>query len=967
MSEERATPGASGVDPADENGGRSSITDEELKLLGQALTQLRSGIAYLKLYSIDSPQAQRIITGVHQVWTHLLETIGTVNFSVEKGEVVLNGERVPVAEAGKHVAGQVVELEQSLNEADLRGLTFNPELQANELGLFLQILARRQFASKDGKEINARLRQRGINHVSVNEVIYVSLNEDEKVQKGHRFGEGKGHGKIRSIAPALDHVVETIKSVPNRVSRSQVRAHAAEHLVEKDPKILGAMLAASAGGGIKGTKLAIPTGAEKWSTDPVRDAGCIRTLKRLREAIGVGATSLAAQEPLTSLMNQLLEPYQKRPECWHELINSLDSSLLDLVPEWVLEILPVPTNQETQVRLTRFLKIPPDGLLSSKEYPYLVQLLDDLLKAQDQASFRSMMQHMIMAIQLPVISVRMMAIERLLELAERYQSGIAGWHLDEYLETVLGNFAAHETNAEVCGRMLDYLVRRTTLNFQEGRASRGRTCFERLYAFCNRANQVLPESVDIAQQHIESLRESTLVDVLVQDAVQNPERQEDALAVIKALGSKTLPALIDGLRQCPDGQRVKSIIDLLAPMEGFIAALLEEFEALETPDLILRMLEGCEGIRDEKGVWLWVSGLFRHPVVEVRETALFFCGEPCDERLFPALEETVERVVEEDQIRHFLGILEFMNDLRAGPSLRSLLAREGKSVLSVDLAMSIIRMLARHRTAEIIPFLEPALESQEPGRRRVRLRAIESLGPLFVEDAAQIALGPMRDDEDEEIARTAAGVLAGLARDVEDDPPPRPTTVQRPAPEAKASPGPAQVDETPFSPPQPAPASEATATAPAPAATSKPTTTSAGGRRKRKTDVFNPFDPFASKQADPTPAPTPAPPVQEPPRPPAPPPVPLSGQLKNVSMCDLFRAAGDRVGLFVFKNRDAEGMVYLEDGMVLEAFIQGQFGLPALYEMAQMTEGTYEFLPDEKVHQRSISLPVDEVAAMFNG
>lgn len=823
-------------------GGGSGLTTEQAKVFGQALTQLRSGVSQSKLYALETAQAQRVIKNVHDALAKLMDSVGAVSLIISKGNPFLNGSQVDIDVAGKHVAGQIVELEEVLNDAGLPGLSIDPALQTEELGQFLHALARKQLGSTNPAEINSLLQQKGVNNITV------LAGDGSGGQSGGGFSaEG---GAVGGIEAAVQFIADTLEGVDHEVSRSQLRARAAEGLVEKDLELVREVFVASARG--MGTDQARAAGLPFWCADPARDANCIKTLGLLWQTIGTTDAGQAAHESIASLMYQIMEPYRQRPESWAQLTSVLDASMVNLVPPWIHEILPVGPEAGFEARFARVLKIPPDYLLSPDEYAEAVAILDGLFQQQGLDAFKQVIGHLIQAMQNPVAGTRALAVQRVMELAERYQAGLGGWTLEEHLETVLLEFAAHETNTEVYERMLAYVAGKVTVNFQSGRAARGRACFERLNAFCGNGNTILPDASEVANGKLRELRADAFVSLLVNDVIQHPEHQDDALAVLQALGDSALPAMLAGIKQCPDVQRVKELIQMMvAKGGGFAEALLKELGSEENPEVVVRLLEGCEVLRDDEALWACLPVLLAHASQDVRDRTLDFCGLECDERIFPELEKAVEEMTEEEQVARLVEMIEIMNDIRCGPIIRSLLAREGEAVLSEQLGMTLIRTLARFATPEIIPFMEPLFQSPDPARKKQRVRAMESLGAMFQDEATIAALKPLQQDKEPEVARTAAGVLAGLARNAKlDSPPPRRTAAPA-APQAAPEPAPSVAGPTaaPAAPPAAATAPAPTAAPAPPAAPARPAAPGAPAKRPAK-NPFNPFDPFAAPKSD---------------------------------------------------------------------------------------------------------------------
>ena len=242
-------------------GGDSAILDIFLTL--------RVAIAQLRLYPKDSPQVLKVVTDTYHSVHSFLEQTGSLSLSKTPKGLLVNGRRLSVT-------GTVADsLEDAmlglLTESSVKSITFKKGITLEELITFLHALTKKFWDVKDGKEINARLRDERVFQVSVDEVQYVALGAGDIVIEDAARKFSGGETELSKLLGNLDQVLE---SATGEAGGQEVRLQLIKKLLEKDPDLIkkagvdGDPAAAAALGGA-----AAPASDEgRWSIDRAKEA-----------------------------------------------------------------------------------------------------------------------------------------------------------------------------------------------------------------------------------------------------------------------------------------------------------------------------------------------------------------------------------------------------------------------------------------------------------------------------------------------------------------------------------------------------------------------------------------------------------------------------------------------------------------------------------------------------------------------
>lgn len=916
--------------PATSAGSSKLNAPSFLQLFTQSLIQLRGGISQAKLYQITTPQYQRIAGEVMAAWTPAFAYAGDIRLSIEGGETLVNGERLTLPQnAELAVRG----LERTLHETSLRGVHFQAGLTSDELAQFMQDLAHNKLGSTDGKEINARLRTKGIQHITVNEVIYVAVGEAQANSLGGGGGvPGVGPG-ASNLVRGVDALVDSLTRVEDVEARAQLQSSMAEELLTKDPALVQDILQAA----LFDPNHPVPKEVAQWRADPHRDAGCIQALARLMGSLNGAAGAAAASGAAGELMAALLAPYEQRPECWPVLVADLDPVLHPLAPAWMAAYLQRPTGDDPDARAQWLFQLPFALLVEPKGYAEVEALLAHYRGKENRDMFIAVLDRFSQAARLPQTTLRREAVSKLLDLAERYAADPFAFH--ELLEDFLAEVAQHETDAAILQRLLEYLSARVKAEYRMGNYERARADLDALHAFALSEDHVLgKEAQGMARDALAALGDDVFVAALLNACVDRLEAKLPSQAMLVSLGAAVYPHLAKTVLACGRVARMKSLIAAAAELGApAVAPVLKELGAQPEGAAALRLLVACEDLLTDQIFAERVGALLRHDAPEIRQYAIEKCFRRKDAIAEEALMGALRAEHDETRVLALASVLCVWGGENHLAEVAALLRRTGGEALGEPTQLEVVKLLSATLNPQIVSLLAPLVQAHPQGgltgflgrgkhdaavSKPVRLAAIKALGPQHADPAVIDLLKPLKQDKDAEIARTAVAVSNGLVKD---------------APKLVPPVAPVAVDAVPAR------------AAHKGRRTSHFAFDAEPGARRSSASAVNVPAAGSTMAAAATGT------------------VPPKGSIAQYNLERVVTAHEAKHGMVLIKTSLGESRVFLAKGMVVDALHVGLIGYPALQAAAALTDGTYEFVPDIDARHWPLAIPVKQLGDTLAG
>jgi hypothetical protein len=199
----------------------------------ELLSQLRMSLGQLKLYPANSPQAQKALLPAQTlVATFPGGAQGKIVLARTLRGFLVNSKRLPASDATALMESYWLQVFQ---DAHVNSLVIQTSITVEELTEFMDGLSRRFWDLKDGKGINARLRDARVLHAWVEEVQFVAMS------KGDLLIEGAAN-KLAAAGARVAEIVETLEGVIDSTAdegiAEQVRLEIMRKLIEQDPTLI---------------------------------------------------------------------------------------------------------------------------------------------------------------------------------------------------------------------------------------------------------------------------------------------------------------------------------------------------------------------------------------------------------------------------------------------------------------------------------------------------------------------------------------------------------------------------------------------------------------------------------------------------------------------------------------------------------------------------------------------------------
>jgi len=193
---------------------------------------MRLAMGQLRLYPVNSPQAQKSLTNAHAAIATFPGAQGKLVMARTLRGFLINSKRLPAGDAAALVEKFWL---QAFNDAHINSLVIQTSLALEELSIFMDGLSKRFWDFKDGKAINKRLRDERCIHAWVEEVQFVAMS------KGDLLIEGAAN-KLAAAGARVAEIVETLEQVIDGTVADglgeQVRLEIMRKLLQQDPTLI---------------------------------------------------------------------------------------------------------------------------------------------------------------------------------------------------------------------------------------------------------------------------------------------------------------------------------------------------------------------------------------------------------------------------------------------------------------------------------------------------------------------------------------------------------------------------------------------------------------------------------------------------------------------------------------------------------------------------------------------------------
>lgn len=911
------------------------------------MMQLRIGLSQSILYTIDTKQFEKARNVTFAALRNVLDSMGTIKLSLARGDALINGTRIDFP---SKMRPTVEAVEKVLIAAGTSSLIFDQALTAEEFGPFMQMLARRQLPTGDSLHVNAALRDQGLKNIQVDELRYVALGREQKIVNTDQPGLANHAAAQQAMTDLVDATLESIERIQDGEARVQLRSEFADQLIEKNEAMLPSLLNTA----LQRMKGADESAQAVAAALPKRDVALLNEALEAARMIRSEGGSIAPLGILRSLIEKLLHPYQTHAEDILAVMQ-IQRDDLEYLPEWLRKAIAGLQGETAAERLEAILRQSPAALLDSGMFQQIIDILDELSVAGQDAEAEQLMQHLAGALRLPTKKERSVAVERMAALLTRSIDQIS--KAVKLLEDALLETCTHETCDEVMKLLLEHLTQRSTHHYQLGNYQRAIEHLEWIVSLEESSRSALKdEGANLARITRENLSKTPFALSLLEELNAEGDRGAAAQRFAQLLGTGLVAGVLESIKNEQDPARVDAFALFLRNQSGTDALrkLTESLEAETDPARCVRLMNVLVKATDAELSWNTVQSALHHTLPEVRAEALTLVMKRAPDVAARALATALQSDSDPDRRRIWIKTLAHIKSPAAHPIILEVL--DGMSEAPSQHEAEILELLpgaampGQYAAVGVInKLLRPRSRSIAAGgdvSKEMMLAAIKALGPFYKDINAAETLDRLRQSKDPDIARLALVCLRGIVAAEQQNPAAPPSGLQPSVQQGSAS---------------------GSGTHPA---SSSGTSPAVGGRASGTRGIRKGFEALAVGQVDEvfkvgrmvgatTSAQMQAvtPPLDTPQIRPT-----LEGELANLGLCTTLRMAASRDGFMTVQSSEGEGRIYVRRRRVIAATFGTLQNLDALSKMDEMRSGHFAFYGADYTVRDTMALEVDQLA-----
>lgn len=723
----------------------------------QTVTQLRNGLTQALLYTEGTKQFERTCTTFFTAFETLLQKIGAFKFTIARVEPLFNGERIDSPPGAR---AHLEYIEKALSAANTAGLKFDLGLTLEEVGPFLQLLARRKFPAAESAKVNAFLRENGIDHIHIDELRYVALSEEQKIYTGDAPVLGTHANAQKNLSELVNATIASIDKINDGEARGQLRAELTDQLIEKSDEMLTNVLATASqrlksNVSVEQTALvAVPQRDARLLTNVFEFAALLREKKMLDDP-GIAQT-------LRKHLEGIVEPYKMHAEdiLAHAVF---EDSLLHLIPPWLLKARASLKGGSAAERWEGILSQSPCALLDEQMFHQIIDVLDELTVAAMDAEAEQLSAHIAGALRSPTKRERSKAVERLSFLLERSLEQTSPSL--RIIEDGLLKACRHETCDEVMDLLLTHLAKRCLFHYSQKNYQRS---MEHLDGMVNLEESsrlaMKDEGANLARMAREKLSATELAVSLPQDILDEGETGVLARKMIKLLGPGMFVAIIARLRfELVETKCVALARHLKAmgpdAINMFYVALGKESEGR----VAVRMMALAPEVGGDEGLWLQVPALLLHQDGAVGTAALGVLMQRDGEEAVNVLCKVLRAEEDPERRKVWISALSQLKHLSAQQVLLAEL-EEAATIADADseLLMTVLEALSQAGNGGVIRVIATLVERTPLPPKPVLMTALKALAPFYTDPMAVATFERARKLKDPELARLALVCQRGI-------------------------------------------------------------------------------------------------------------------------------------------------------------------------------------------------------------
>ncbi len=213
-----------------------NLSKDDRDLLVNLIRQFRIAVSNMRLYATNSEAVQNSIRTLFDSLTTFLSKHKYMTLGFVEEKPIVN--KVDISKGLTQKVKPGVFLER-LNAHNIKTITFRFGITFEELVAFLESLKEKYDSSHP---LNEKLKERGIEHIGVNEKIYTAIGDkDLVIERGEEI-LSKSKGAIEQILDQVEKIVDMTLTVEDPSQRERLKLEIGKKLLFKDPQLIEKLL-----------------------------------------------------------------------------------------------------------------------------------------------------------------------------------------------------------------------------------------------------------------------------------------------------------------------------------------------------------------------------------------------------------------------------------------------------------------------------------------------------------------------------------------------------------------------------------------------------------------------------------------------------------------------------------------------------------------------------------------------------
>lgn len=233
------------------------LNPEQIQQASLAVRELRVSISNFFLYSVENAMVKQSLDRLLEALARLFNELPSVSFGESEGRLVVEG-----APLDERLTGSTNMIKDLFLTHKVRTLTFLKGVESSEVQALFSLL--KPKALPTGLSLSQALVQQSLEHVRVNEKVFVALSEGEMVVPSDEASLGGGQN-LEEALEALQYFLQIFSRVRPDANKQEVAKRLMENMGTwlQSEGVEGAASGGEGGGGAGGGKAPAPN-AQPW-------------------------------------------------------------------------------------------------------------------------------------------------------------------------------------------------------------------------------------------------------------------------------------------------------------------------------------------------------------------------------------------------------------------------------------------------------------------------------------------------------------------------------------------------------------------------------------------------------------------------------------------------------------------------------------------------------------------------------